>query len=185
MEFRLVYEGDLKPKGKAKLSDIHRIRTAFHSQLKALWATDPLAHFQRWQKPRDRNDQVTALHQVGDRKFITLVHESLSIRAHLDVLLLRAEQREGALIHHGDIDNRLKTLFDALRPPMDTELRALSDEFGDFDPMFCLLQDDKLITKVSVEVDRLLYGQQKNTVAIVKVSVRASVVTMANLGIVA
>lgn len=187
MDFRLVYEGDLKPKGKAKLPDIHRIRAAFHSQLEALWKVDPLARLTGWQKPIDKRGNVTALHEVGDKRFITLVHESLSIRANLDILLLRAEAPEGSLINHGDIDNRLKTLFDALRAPTDTELRSLSDQLGTYDPMFCLLQDDKFITKVSVDVDRLLRATPgtRDTLAIVKVNLRATLVTMANLGVVA
>lgn len=63
----------------------------------------------------------------------------------------------GQIINSGDLDNRLKTVFDALRIPQS------KDELGGYDipdkdeaPMFCLLEDDKLINHVSMETDTLL-----------------------------
>lgn len=160
---------------------------AIHSQMKALWDVKPLSLSPKWKEPPIKPENVTALQIVNGKKFIALVHESLSIRANLEITLLRSEAPEGLLIHHGDIDNRLKTLFDALRVPSASELRALGHDVENDDPIYCLLQDDKLVTKVSVEVDRLL-GRAPNTqqtVAIIKVHLRATLVTMANLGIVA
>jgi len=56
----------------------------------------------------------------------------------------------------GDIDNRIKVLFDGLRMPHTVaELGALPIE-KDEDPFFCLLEDDKLITRVAVTTDRLI-----------------------------
>ena len=61
-----------------------------------------------------------------------------------------------------DIDNRLKTVFDALRMPTSAELsskitceenRSLQP---DKDPFFVLLEDDQLITRESVNSGRLL-----------------------------
>ena len=76
MDFRLVYEGDIKPKGKAKLADVHQIRAAFHEQMKALWALQPLASFTRWHEPHSeegRSDRLTfgwkpAIHRSRSRK---------------------------------------------------------------------------------------------------------------------
>ena len=61
-----------------------------------------------------------------------------------------------------DIDNRLKTVFDALRMPTSAELsrKVESEEhqslYPDLDPFYVLLEDDQLITKVSVTSDMLL-----------------------------
>ena len=59
----------------------------------------------------------------------------------------------GNLEGPGDLDNRIKTLFDGLRMP-------LLDEIGDRhlgeEPFHCLLQDDALITGFQVDTDRLL-----------------------------
>jgi hypothetical protein len=55
---------------------------------------------------------------------------------------------------NGDIDNRLKTLFDALRMPQnDTEIPSDTSHDGVF---FCLLEDDSLITKLSVNTSQIL-----------------------------
>ncbi|MDB5472820.1 MAG: hypothetical protein JWP99_123 [Devosia sp.] len=57
----------------------------------------------------------------------------------------------------GDIDNRLKTLFDALRMPDSKEELGGYDKPGEDEaPFYCLMTDDKLITKIAVETDRLL-----------------------------
>ena len=61
------------------------------------------------------------------------------------------------IIKSGDIDNRLKTLFDALRVPTKaTELPTGSPGSDDDIPMYCLLEDDGLIARVAVETDLLL-----------------------------
>ena len=57
----------------------------------------------------------------------------------------------------GDIDNRLKTIFDALRMPVSKEeLGGYETPEADETPFYCLLTDDKLISRVSVETDTLL-----------------------------
>ena len=61
------------------------------------------------------------------------------------------------MISAGDLDNRLKTLFDALRIPVPNERYSERNVADDEKPyFFCLLEDDRLITKVSVETDQLL-----------------------------
>jgi hypothetical protein len=57
----------------------------------------------------------------------------------------------------GDVDNRIKTLLDALKVPNDPS--ALPDGISlteDEDPLFCLFEDDNLITSLAIKTDRLL-----------------------------
>ena len=56
----------------------------------------------------------------------------------------------------GDIDNRLKVLFDALRMPQTCDEVCGDVPAEDENPFFCLLEDYKLISKVQVETNRLL-----------------------------
>ena len=57
----------------------------------------------------------------------------------------------------GDIDNRLKTLLDALAmPSQPNALPASATPDSGETPFFCVLEDDKLITKVSVQTYSLL-----------------------------
>lgn len=89
-------------------------------------------------------------------RFVPLVTEFMSLRCSLHVLLLRPDL-PGRIISSGDIDNRLKTLFDALRlPQSEAELGGCEAPSQSDLPMYCLLEDDKLIEHVSVETDVLL-----------------------------
>ena len=75
----------------------------------------------------------------------------------IDVALLRQEAPGQLLGDGGDLDNRMKTLFDALRKPSTREAQqAKIAPLPDDEPIHCLLQDDGLVLKVSVETDRLL-----------------------------
>ena len=84
-----------------------------------------------------------------------MVCKKLSFVCHLDITLLRP-QVSGEIVHHsGDIDNRLKTLFDSLSMPQNKN--QLPKDAREHKAIFySLLEDDALITKVSVESDRFL-----------------------------
>ena len=147
MEFRLKYEGPLKSRGDAK----HKfdIRRAFHPQLKALWEHPPLDIV----KPQLLHAN---LKRVGDFRFGCLVSKKTGTRAELEILILRPEE-PGGIIKSGDIDNSLKTLFDALRRPNQIqELPSDAKPSTDEDPFHCLVDDDKFIKSVKVSCDRLL-----------------------------
>lgn len=93
-------------------------------------------------------------------RFIPLVTDKFSLRCSLDILFLRPEE-PGLLIRSGDIDNRIKTVFDALRMP-DTlsEAGGVGPQTGE-DPFFCLMENDKLISEVRVTTDQLLLLPQE------------------------
>ena len=65
---------------------------------------------------------------------------------------LRKEE-PGKVYQAGDLDNRLKTLFDALAVPKDEQV--VSDQTI-VDPIYCLLEDDALIANCTIETHRLL-----------------------------
>jgi hypothetical protein len=98
--------------------------------------------------------------------------------------MLRPEPPGALITQGGDIDNRLKTLFDALRMPHNlSELPKGSVPDVDQDPFFCLLEDDNLITAVSVKTDRLLVPtENKNEVHLdIQIETRAtSMITPSN-----
>jgi len=162
MKFTLVYRGPVKPNGDRKHK--HKLRRAFHPQLKDLWrlpplnalATDP--HHYLSLDPQHAAQSVIC--QWGGFAFAPVVSNRLKLRAHLEILFLRPEEA-GKIIHEGgDIDNRIKTLLDALRVPTEGELPEEDTPANDESPFFCLLEDDALITGLSVVTDRLLGGTQ-------------------------
>jgi hypothetical protein len=73
----------------------------------------------------------------------------------LDILFLRRDSPGGLVENGGDLDNRIKVLFDSLKVPDRGSMGAFEPKDGQ-DPFFCLLSDDRLITDVSVTTDRLL-----------------------------
>jgi hypothetical protein len=79
------------------------------------------------------------------------VRDSLALRCGLKILFLRKEP-PGRVYQGGDIDNRLKTLFDSLSVPnRDQAVDERSDE-----PIHCLLENDALITRIDVDTQRWL-----------------------------
>ena len=80
----------------------------------------------------------------------------------------------------GDIDNRLKTRFDALRKPSTAEAQQAEIPAAAVDdPIHTLLRDDALVTWVNVETDRLLRptADKFDLVAIIQVTVIVTRVT--------
>lgn len=107
----------------------------------------------------------------GGRKFFPLVRNSLALRCGLKIHFLRKEP-PGRIYQGGDIDNRLKTLFDALSIPKPEQV--VDDPTID-DPIFCLLEDDALITRIDVETSRLLSrpnGSKHDVHLLIEVDVR-------------
>lgn len=185
MEFRLVYEGPLLAQG-AKAAHKWEIRRALHPQLARLWQERPLAAA----APRllDVSAQRTPESIIVDKdglRFAPLVSQKLNLYAEISVLLMR-QQVHGALFNEGgDIDNRLKTLLDALRLPRGANEGRASDARGeDPDPFFCLMEDDALITKVSVETAQLLRpAPPDHVLAIIGVHVKKTMLTYANMAL--
>lgn len=89
--------------------------------------------------------------------FAPLVAESVGLTAELDILLLWPASPGKIITSGGDIDNRIKTLLDALKLPSEpTALPPNTMPQPGEEPFFCLLEDDSLITRINVETDRLL-----------------------------
>jgi hypothetical protein len=92
-------------------------------------------------------------------RFVPLVRKAGGFTCSLDILFLRRDNPGGLIVKGadgGDIDNRIKVLFDGLRMPEHTPGLGGVPLEADENPFFCLLEDDSLITSVTVTTDRLL-----------------------------
>lgn len=218
MRFTLTYSGPLRSKQKdplpgrpdKKAAHVHNIRTAFHKQLGVLWSTNRfLSDAKVWRsdygekahKPdgmmRISGDPSTQeplvnviadVHQNWGYRFVPLVREGWNLQCELDILFLRQDM-PGGLIHAGDIDNRVKTLLDSLRMPQnEKELGDLDKRCAKDSPFFVLMEDDKLISSLRVDTDRLLDvpddAPQDFVRLVISVETRAHTTTMFNLGFV-
>lgn len=173
MEFRLTYEGPLlgASRNNTRAGHKHEIRRAFHHQLRRLWEVTPALRLKKAVEPlsgRVRSvdnvpfDEWHYANWLGQQfarngyNFVPLVTEELGLLCGISILFLRPDP-PGMLVQSGDIDNRIKTLFDALRMPRSKEeLGGYTAPSDGENPFFCLLEDDKLITRVLVETDTLL-----------------------------
>jgi hypothetical protein len=186
MRFTLTYEGSLPSQGKAAIK--HDIRCALHPQIKALWGYLPLKDNADWLTPSTSSGDSSFLTPVGGHLFASVVHPSHHLFAELDILLLKPEASGAIITNAGDIDNRLKTLFDALRTPsLEQEIPSSWNPAPDEQPLHCLLQDDRLISRVNVEADRLLVplAQPDDVKLTIRVTVKAHTATWGNIGLIA
>lgn len=170
MELVLRYRGELPPtKDKEKHILLkHMIRQTFHRQLIYHWQR---ARFLREQYPtEDRLAKMPTAKDaerknwfkgvVGKFQFVPLVVNSkyFQLVCELDIRFARRAAL-GDIMQGGDLDNRIKTLFDALRMPVlhsAQELPKGAEPIDGETPFFCLLEDDRLITKFSVASEHLL-----------------------------
>ena len=184
MEFRLIYDGPLKT--NAGIRDKHILRKAFHEQLRILWAQPPLIDFIDYLNAPSTNRNESIIIGVDDYRFVPLVCQKLHLICELEITLLRPEPPGAVITQGGDIDNRLKTLFDSLRMPKNiNEIPTLPLDEKQTDPIYCLLEDDNLITKVSVTTDRLLRNnaKQNDVVMLIHVVTKAVKTIWGNMGL--
>lgn len=112
--------------------------------------------------------------------------ETIHLVCDLEITLLRPEAPGSVITQSGDIDNRLKTLFDGLRMPKDIgEIPAGDAPTVDENPFYCLLQDDNLITKVTVITDRLLQATAtpNEVLLVLRVNTHATRMIYKNMGL--
>jgi len=197
MNFVLRYRGPLAANGSIK--EKHHIRRAIHVQLRELCNQEPLLEQAKLETLphgilKGREVEVprplTAMYfivSLGGFHFVPIIHRPHELACSLDILFLRRE-RPGAIIQHGgDLDNRLKTLFDALRMPHDpAEITGIAPDAAD-ERLYCLLEDDSLITRVSVATHQLLeplvVDEHPSTIELlIHVTVQSTYPMWANLG---
>ena len=183
MRFHLHYRGTLKSNGSVKHK--HGLRRQFARQLEDLWNRDPLVEREgKRSRFLDPNYVLTAIERVDGHTFSSVVNKKNHLTAELDITLLRPG--DPGVLSGGDIDNRLKTLFDALTIPKMDQIPSGETPDSDGHPIHCLLEDDGLITGVRVVSDRLLEGEVKDSevLLVIRVDVSCTKATMVNLGLV-
>jgi len=152
LEFRLIYEGALSSgQGKhAGPKEKHEFRRQLHPQLRELWRQDRhLKHYGEAHLSGKSGptylEHIAKRFSRGGTGFIPLITEATGYWCSLNVLFLRRDMPGYVVDNYGDLDNRLKILFDALAVPTTTD-GLPSNADGDENPIYCLLENDRLIT---------------------------------------
>lgn len=184
MRFTLFYRGELK--SNRGVSDKQAIRRVFHPQLKCLWSHPPLADFREWLQPEPKPGAITLVEQVGKFQFVPLVSERIHMVAEIEITMLKPGPPGDLVSHAGDLDNRVKTLLDALRVPREAAAIPKDDEPLEGEtPFFCLLGDDRLVTHLSIRTDSLLESgvSRSEVVMLLRITTRPTQLTFANVGL--
>lgn len=176
MELTLFYRGVLASNGRT--AEKHSVRRVFHRQLAEFWKQNPLNDYRYlWDSSLPSFKPTPDIRRkCGLFDFVPLVNEYMYLVADLQIHLLRPEPVGSVKAQSGDLDNRMKTLLDALRMPrVSDELPSNAAPGTDEDPFFCLLEDDALINSFSVITHRWLEPGISAKEVILVVSVRTSV----------
>ena len=120
--------------------------------------------------PREIIDLCAPIEKHG-AYFRPLVRESYALHCGLKIIFLRKELA-GKVYQGGDIDGRIKTIIDALTMPRHEE--QILENGSLVDPIYCLLEDDSLVSGFQIESERLL-GDQSNSSDFAKVTIEVDV----------
>ena len=180
---------DARPE-KDDLLSLHKqeIREEFHGQLKQLWRenkflrehkVDPNLFGGTFRPVAEQGaiwsydtEKLPFMHDVMAKwypgrngfNFLPLVPARFDVLVSLNILFLRRDP-PGSTFTAGDIDNRIKTIIDALRPPKNpNEYEGYDEGNGKKpimpkagqDPFYVLMEDDKQVSHFAVETDTLL-----------------------------
>ncbi len=184
MEFTLTYRGPLRANRGPR--EKHDLRRVFHSQLKILWDQIPLSGYRDFLAWPPKPQKPSVIEEHHGFRFAPLVSKKIEFVAALDIFLLRPEPPGTLFSQAGDLDNRIKTLLDALKVPHEqTALPEGAKPERDEEPFFCLFQDDSLITGLGIRTDRLLEEVDDPAEVLLHIRVRTSPVKslLATLGL--
>jgi hypothetical protein len=163
LEFRLVYSGPLLGSSRVNPRAAHKqqLRKWFHPQLRRLWKLHPILNELKTDEVGMNGQSLTRQEVLGNQfdrfgyNFVPLVTKEKPIPCSIEILLLRPDPYT-SVIQSVDLDNRLKTLIDALRMPDSLAEVNSQSPTEDEKPFFVLVQDDSLISNAAIESDVLL-----------------------------
>ena len=165
MRFPLFFEGSLPSSGNSdptrprpsKLQAIWAIRDAIRPQLNRLFETHQALSRRSGASRAARHALIPPI-MVDGHRFYALVRNRLKLKCRLTIDLLVNHEPATVVTQHGDLDNRLKTLFDGLRTPTSQqEIKGhVTPEALEKDEYICLLENDAVITGLHVETMRNL-----------------------------
>lgn len=181
MQFRLTYNGQIQSRQQAGLPAVQAIREALSPQIERLWQYPPLNQSTDWLNP---SGTYHACSTVDDWNFVSTISNTIGLYGELDILILRPQPLGSVVSKDGDLDNKLKTLIDALTLPTLQQVQDMKRKHGleQRERQFCVFSDDNLITKLSVTSDRLLEDMRVATaLVIINVTVRVGKPSIGNI----
>ena len=178
MKLTLRYKGQLlSAHSSNRVKEKHSIRKYLHDQLAAYWQQNQrlaamLADLKHLQIAHRSRDSFVVDRPLSDGTkfwwrwplcgydFIPLVTQIHGTHWELSIRLYRKPERSGFLFAGGDIDNTVKTFLDALQVPKEESQvpneGPIHEKSINWPPLFCMFDDDKVVTKLTIESFKLL-----------------------------
>lgn len=150
VKFRLKYDGPLPSasNGNSRRKEKNQIRWKLHHQLVTVVMEGNFGAF----KKRDEGEAATfARRKFKDCRFGAVISASHELICNLSIQLERRDLIGGIFSPEGDLDNRIKTLLDALRLPQNENEVMPPDDPNQKKTCLCLLEDDSLITGLNIQ----------------------------------
>ncbi len=170
MRITLTYKGEI-PGNKRPPEKIDAIRQEFHRQLTKLWGRNQLSFLKDWVDTGFAGGAPDFRRRHGKRTYLPIVSEAIYLRARLNVRLLSGLDQHQPSYAKGDIDNRVKSLLDALSAPTQASRIPAAAPFRD---TICFMSDDSLVDELTVSTAPLLaVGNPGVTLAIVDADIIA------------
>ncbi|AVX02568.1 hypothetical protein MXMO3_00019 [Maritalea myrionectae] len=174
MKITLTYRGVVPSAhsggGKNKSAHISNMRLAFHEQLKRLWGQPPFGVLKKWEDTGFEANAPNFIKAVGGIKYVPFFDlPKIGIAVSLDITLLSGEPNNAPqLISKGDLDNRIKSIIDALHPPQKDNLSGSEKELN---RIYCLMGDDEAVKELTATTRPFLASENHDD-AFVLVEVR-------------
>ena len=174
MEFTLTYRGKLlgASRSNTRADEKQRLREHFGRQIERIWKDDirfndidPTSLQEPISTAFDPFDVARPIQnwrgfffrlELKGYTFVPLLTAPVEADCWLVIRLLRPQRPGGIVYTGGDLDNTLKTIFDALRMPREAQ-EVLDPPAGVTRGLvYCLLADDRLVTRLVIDSKRLL-----------------------------
>ena len=162
MRFSLKYEGELKSSNSSKthVVDKNRLRWHFSGQLQQLFARGNFSKFPKVEgvvAGADTGGRIVFswdVHSFNGIEFVAVLDRSFQVACSLKIQMDRPE-RPGSLFQRngentGDLDNRVKTLFDSLRMPHNENEVTRDSKNPSRNFCMCLFEDDSMVTELGI-----------------------------------
>lgn len=143
MDYKFFYRGNIPSNGNSKQKG--NIREILNPQIKKVWDVEAYKTLLNKRKSSNKFDSMCVT--TSGAKYLPLISSETKLYCHLEIEYYTKNEMR-FVFADGDIDNRVKTLFDGLRAPSSPQEKTYENNN---DIYYTMLEDDKLIKGLSIK----------------------------------
>lgn len=152
MEYLIIYHGNLPSNGSK--DDKGKIREILNDQIKKIWDTD---QYKNLMKSRQSNKKVKDMYvSVADINYLPMISSKIKLYCHIKIEYF-SNRSPSEIFTDGDLDNKLKTLFDGLRAITSKQEKTYEKENQLY---YTVLEDDNLVKGLTIETHQIFSNDE-------------------------